>query len=1523
MAKNTKQIGLMQQRNGKMNELPKQLDLASFGWAYDTNRLFIGNSDHPTLKERFNMNIFPYGNVEILTEFSDLINIIKYNPNMNDEKIYYPIIIEGTVENPQVTVGTSVYFDKKEVKFEKPGITTSDYDYLVLRYIWEDGKDLDTKTYITNSNDQLLENPIGWSFDASIPENYSRTSSLLYWSGDNVNKAVDEIHQEESILITRPNIKKYEGYDNLPEVLDLNIDVAWYREVGSNIKIEVRAYNGGYMQLDNYQYINVGGEEVKFKDADGLPIDSLYIDIDPEKIPDVLHDYQTIAHLRISKDSGSVLLYVDGEEPGEMVDPDTPEVDPNHLTLEEVIYVINNSDVNIFAKNIEDHIVLKTIAEELEIRDGTKVNDESALEQLGIEEKIYFAENPTKRRLQEVLDDRYSVKSFDVMGDDETNDGKNLNRIFEVIYNFKGFDPKELYFPADTYVVRSVPLILLTNTHLSGEGIDRTIIKVENNSNPLFISTDSYLREASSENYCKDSDYPHNILIENMTLDVSESSSPEIIKLGHSYDITFRNCKFICGVVNNFLTTNEDSIIKNIVFDNCVFEGNNTTNGVLEFDGNIDNILITNCSFANIDNSVIKLNGNDKFIENVIIGNNRFTNCGMRTLNLVNVNKNCKYVSVSHSLLDEDMLQEKDGFCVLNRFKDEDGFYTDLNYCDTPIYTTDTRKFLRFNFYQSVYDYVQTLYNKYGREAFEVVSFDTDAIVTNHFKLKLGKSDDSTLVLTSTSQSGDVNLDMGYWGDLHLGKTNEELEEWKINYPYNKLDIVEYNNKKYLCIENHTSTSIFEDEINKWKEISDLNFEEWKSFTDYHKDDLVTYKDNLYYANEDHISGYRFELSYWTLITKIDPNIIFHKNIDLNDNQIENRTGNDVIFKLNGKNKITINDIKQDVDDKDYKDRIGNDDSAIASVGYVLDVLNSRARNKFDSNTINEYVNKENSSELTLYNFDSEKHGNNVYLENVSINVRQIFVPINEQLKKENGCSYLDWENKIMLNEPYHYDVDDIVQVENNGTYSYYKCVNEHNAIITHSDDYDNFIDELNRGDWVEVSDYDNYIIYSSYNYNKVKWFKGDVIRYITQDEENNDIMTFYVCENDHIASILDTKEMSFENDVYDGYWKLILLDSIEISKAVNLSDYIYKRNAYCPELLEYIGGNLNVIVPEIEDRIRTVEDLKYVSIISIDNAGSEENKWLFNLNDVNVLEKDTHGYNYEYWESNHQYHKNDIVKFNCSNFTCLKDSYTSGTSQIELHDESIWKKLSESGFDYKFTYERNLFVKNDKIEVINDNNEVIGYRGNIIDNTDSQMNFLNGKYELINDNDEVIGYVLNNYAYNNNDALIGEVNEDTYLKEENYLFTHNFSNHTLKLGLYDENDNNLDILTYDTEQYFEIKEWASNSTFYIGEYISYNNKTYVVQKTYTSESNWSENRDGKCCKEIISLNWSENTNFYGKQYIKDENDNVYKVQNDYTSLYDIKDDINNGNLELVPSKYVQIGTSGEMLVTVDYFNGN
>ena len=144
------------------------------------------------------------------------------------------------------------------------------------------------------------------------------------------------------------------------------------------------------------------------------------------------------------------------------------------------------------------------------------------------------------------------------------------------------------------------------------------------------------------------------------------------------------------------------------------------------------------------------------------------------------------------------------------------------------------------------------------------------------------------------------------------------------------------------------------------------------------------------------------------------------------------------------------------------------------------------------------------------------------------------------------------------------------------------------------------------------------------------------------------------------------------------------------------------------------------------------------------------------------------------------------------------------------------------------------------------------------------------------------------------------------YLKEENYLFTHNFSNHTLKLGLYDENDNNLDILTYDTEQYFEIKEWASNSTFYVGEYISYNNKTYVVQKTYTSESNWSENRDGKCCKEIISLNWSENTNFYGKQYIKDENDNVYKVQNDYTSLYDIKDDINNGNLELVPSKYVQ-----------------
>ena len=95
MAKNTKQIALMQQKRGKLNELPKQLDDAVFGLAYDANRVFIGNLKSPALQERYSSNTFPYGNLEILTEFSPLTDLIKYSPNMNGEKLYYTFEING------------------------------------------------------------------------------------------------------------------------------------------------------------------------------------------------------------------------------------------------------------------------------------------------------------------------------------------------------------------------------------------------------------------------------------------------------------------------------------------------------------------------------------------------------------------------------------------------------------------------------------------------------------------------------------------------------------------------------------------------------------------------------------------------------------------------------------------------------------------------------------------------------------------------------------------------------------------------------------------------------------------------------------------------------------------------------------------------------------------------------------------------------------------------------------------------------------------------------------------------------------------------------------------------------------------------------------------------------------------------------------------------------------------------------------------------------------------------------------
>ena len=364
MAKNTKQIALMQQKRGKLNEIPKQLDDAVFGLAWDANRVFIGNLKSGSLQERYKSNTFPYGNLEILTEFSPLTDLIKYSPNMNGEKLYYTFEIIGTRE---------------------------------------------------------------------------------------------------------------------------------------------------FSEIENSK-IKINDVEIEFTER------------------------------------------------------------------EELISKINNAFVNIEAFSINSKLGLRTTADELVLEDVI----EGSLDRIGLSPNSYTQTPLTKRTLQDVLDDRYSIKDFDVYGNGIQKNKKKINEAIKILSIFEKSDKKQLFFPADTYLVND-SIKLMDTTYLKGEGIDRTIVKT---------TADKPLLDYNSG--------VKNIVIEGFTFDISESSALSLLPLnGRFNNIKFKDCKFIGRSGNNtyIIGNNQsvfDNLTSNLIFEDCIFD---TSNYGIEINSPLNGLLITNCLF--------------------------------------------------------------------------------------------------------------------------------------------------------------------------------------------------------------------------------------------------------------------------------------------------------------------------------------------------------------------------------------------------------------------------------------------------------------------------------------------------------------------------------------------------------------------------------------------------------------------------------------------------------------------------------------------------------------------------------------------------------------------------------------------------------------------------------------------------------------------------------------------------------------------------------------------------------------
>jgi hypothetical protein len=120
-------------------------------------------------------------------------------------------------------------------------------DFIVLRFLFTDGLDLDTGTRIMSPE---LGPYVGWCKDTS----FIGSNGLVWyeWSGDNIGTGY------EAVLINVKNIRSAYPDSNISGECFGN----WFAVIESgNVVVSLTGYLGGVMEQVGFDYRNVGGEQ--------------------------------------------------------------------------------------------------------------------------------------------------------------------------------------------------------------------------------------------------------------------------------------------------------------------------------------------------------------------------------------------------------------------------------------------------------------------------------------------------------------------------------------------------------------------------------------------------------------------------------------------------------------------------------------------------------------------------------------------------------------------------------------------------------------------------------------------------------------------------------------------------------------------------------------------------------------------------------------------------------------------------------------------------------------------------------------------------------------------------------------------------------------------------------------------------------------------------------------------------------------------------------------------------------------
>lgn len=774
----------------------------------------------------------------------------------------------------------------------------------------------------------------------------------------------------------------------------------------------------------------------------------------------------------------------------------------------------------------------------------------------GILNKIHFPTNPQwdismpERFVTEKLDDFLNITDFGVKGDGIQNCSK---RVYEALVEiYKNYDNtqffRNVFFPAGTYnfdinnedqnAKYFSPFPLLSNLHIRGEGIDRTIIKnltsntllscIDKNLNAEYSSANNYGKVYVTDDYPNGNTsnlFPTNILIEDVTFD---SNSETIARLIGCSNVTFNRVKFIGSFTSNAVTISGKEVSylaggvenvltatsNNITFNDCIFLSSNNTVNIEEF---AENITFNNCKIVGFKTPSFQI-GNDDVSNGINVKAINIDGCMFEQLyddsglndgnsssslalnsSVIELGINSEYISTTKCTFDKNIIERTETHGI-TPYKDK-GVGEEYNSSNT--YGVGQRCIYKHNYYiaNTVVDVPEEFdpikWTPYQRHNYtDILNINTDEKKLLRFKFTQPLWE---YINYLTNLNGEVPF-------IVDGEDAEITAENGLNITEdsNGINIKSVKSGDVsISLDNEATLKLgkLNDESKYW---IPSTLEEPKT---YYVDDEVIVDGIIYKCIYEHISSdtsfendlYDKTNDRYNWEVKSISQIVIDRVLQLNDHMISNRDGSkDIIIEPAAGKVVEI--IQTPNSATTYEDKIVNKDDAVPNVAFVkrysMTSLTKHLTQE-DIDTVDE------NGDIEIGSFPVDSFGNNVHITGVTVNVRNPFYKV---------LPYMDHNSSEYTNERMYYQGDVVYRSSDYAVMLVNHWVNdeEEPTIVTNKymqkiplNTYTKeikYVDVIGNGDGVSTSltntiEYD-YTAYDVFNINYVDLQRNNLFGY-------------------------------------------------------------------------------------------------------------------------------------------------------------------------------------------------------------------------------------------------------------------------------------------------------------------------------------------------------------------------------------------------------------------------------------------